>query len=32
MCHSIPGGSLEIMEDLSMRQAMRVHKVLGMKL
>lgn len=30
--YMIPGGSLEIMEDLSIRQAMRVHKALGMKL
>ncbi|KAI9807933.1 MAG: hypothetical protein M1825_005239 [Sarcosagium campestre] len=30
--YAIPGGSEEIMLDLSMRQAMRVHKALGMKL
>ena len=30
--YAIPGGSEEIMLDLSIRQAMRVHKVLGMKL
>ncbi|KAI9834652.1 MAG: hypothetical protein M1826_000054 [Phylliscum demangeonii] len=29
---AIPGGSEEIMLDLSIRQALRVHKVLGMKL
>jgi len=30
--YAIPGGSEEIMLDLSIRQALRVHKVLGMKL
>lgn len=30
--YAIPGGSEEIMLDLSMRQSLRVHKVLGMKL
>ena len=30
--YAIPGGSEEIMLDLSIRQSMRVHKVLGMKL
>lgn len=30
--YAIPGGSEEIMLDLSIRQATRVHKVLGMKL
>ncbi|KAI9796773.1 MAG: hypothetical protein M1833_006013 [Piccolia ochrophora] len=30
--YAIPGGSEEIMLDLSMRQALRVHKALGMKL
>ena len=30
--YAIPGGSEEIMLDLSIRQAMRVHKALGMKL
>ena len=30
--YMIPGGSLEIMEDLSIRQALRVHEHLGMKL
>jgi len=30
--YAIPGGSEEIMLDLSMRQAMKVHQVLGMKL
>ncbi|KAF3909577.1 hypothetical protein AA313_de0205623 [Arthrobotrys entomopaga] len=30
--YMIPGGSLEIMEDLSIRQAMKVHQALGMKL
>ncbi|OCK89598.1 putative acyl-CoA dehydrogenase, partial [Cenococcum geophilum 1.58] len=30
--YTIPGGSEEIMLDLSIRQALRVHKVLGMKL
>ncbi|KAK6333065.1 hypothetical protein TWF718_010889 [Orbilia javanica] len=30
--YMIPGGSLEIMEDLSIRQALKVHQVLGMKL
>ena len=30
--YSIPGGSEEIMLDLSIRQALRVHRVLGMKL
>ena len=30
--YAIPGGSEEIMLDLSIRQAMRVHKVMGMKL
>ncbi|KAB8337255.1 hypothetical protein FH972_021557 [Carpinus fangiana] len=30
--YAIPGGSEEIMLDLSMRQSMRVHKILGMKL
>jgi alkylation response protein AidB-like acyl-CoA dehydrogenase len=30
--YAIPGGSEEIMLDLSMRQSLRVHKALGMKL
>ncbi|MCJ1417174.1 hypothetical protein MMC32_003513 [Xylographa parallela] len=30
--YAIPGGSEEIMLDLSIRQALRVHKALGMKL
>lgn len=30
--YSIPGGSEEIMLDLSMRQSLRVHKMFGMKL
>ena len=30
--YAIPGGSEEIMLDLSIRQSMRVHKALGMKL
>lgn len=30
--YAIPGGSEEIMLDLSIRQAIRVHKELGMKL
>ncbi|KAL2268312.1 hypothetical protein VTJ83DRAFT_3158 [Remersonia thermophila] len=30
--YAIPGGSEEIMLDLSIRQSMRVHKMLGMKL
>ncbi|KAF2161731.1 hypothetical protein M409DRAFT_69542 [Zasmidium cellare ATCC 36951] len=30
--YAIPGGSEEIMLDLSIRQALRVHQVLGMKL
>ncbi|KAF1349996.1 acyl-CoA dehydrogenase/oxidase [Delphinella strobiligena] len=30
--YAIPGGSEEIMLDLSIRQSLRVHKVLGMKL
>ncbi|SPO07604.1 probable acyl-CoA dehydrogenase [Cephalotrichum gorgonifer] len=30
--YAIPGGSEEIMLDLSVRQSMRVHKALGMKL
>jgi len=30
--YAIPGGSEEIMLDLSIRQSMKVHKVLGMKL
>jgi len=30
--YMIPGGSLEIMEDLSIRQALKVHQALGMKL
>jgi len=30
--YAIPGGSEEIMLDLSMRQGLRVHKALGMKL
>jgi alkylation response protein AidB-like acyl-CoA dehydrogenase len=30
--YAIPGGSEEIMLDLSMRQSLRVHKILGMKL
>ncbi|KAF1949901.1 acyl-CoA dehydrogenase-like protein [Byssothecium circinans] len=30
--YAIPGGSEEIMLDLSIRQALKVHKVLGMKL
>lgn len=30
--YAIPGGSEEIMLDLSMRQSLRVHKLLGMKL
>lgn len=30
--YAIPGGSEEIMLDLSIRQALRVHKVMGMKL
>jgi alkylation response protein AidB-like acyl-CoA dehydrogenase len=30
--YAIPGGSEEIMLDLSIRQALRVHKILGMKL
>ncbi|KAG8533094.1 uncharacterized protein KY384_001877 [Bacidia gigantensis] len=30
--YAIPGGSEEIMLDLSIRQALRVHKMLGMKL
>jgi len=30
--YAIPGGSEEIMLDLSIRQGLRVHKVLGMKL
>jgi len=30
--YPIPGGSEEIMLDLSIRQSMRVHKMLGMKL
>ncbi|KAF3938877.1 hypothetical protein ABW19_dt0208875 [Dactylella cylindrospora] len=30
--YMIPGGSLEIMEDLSIRQALKVHEALGMKL
>lgn len=30
--YAIPGGSEEIMLDLSIRQSARVHKVLGMKL
>jgi len=30
--YAIPGGSEEIMLDLSIRQSMRVHKTLGMKL
>ncbi|KAI9762787.1 MAG: hypothetical protein M4579_000139 [Chaenotheca gracillima] len=32
LAYKIPGGSEEIMLDLSMRQALRVHKALGMKL
>jgi len=30
--YAIPGGSEEIMLDLSMRQSMKVHQILGMKL
>ena len=30
--YAIPGGSEEIMLDLSMRQSLRVHKMFGMKL
>ena len=30
--YAIPGGSEEIMLDLSIRQSLRVHKALGMKL
>lgn len=30
--YMIPGGSLEIMEDLSIRQALKVHQAIGMKL
>ena len=30
--YAIAGGSEEIMLDLSMRQSLRVHKALGMKL
>lgn len=30
--YAIPGGSEEIMLDLSIRQALRVHQVMGMKL
>lgn len=30
--YAIPGGSEEIMLDLSIRQALKVHQVLGMKL
>ncbi|KAI9817387.1 MAG: hypothetical protein M1832_004694 [Thelocarpon impressellum] len=30
--YAIPGGSEEIMLDLSIRQSLRVHKILGMKL
>lgn len=30
--YAIPGGSEEIMLDLSMRQSLKVHQVLGMKL
>lgn len=30
--YSIPGGSAEIMLDLSIRQSLKVHQVLGMKL
>ncbi|KAF2723832.1 acyl-CoA dehydrogenase [Polychaeton citri CBS 116435] len=30
--YAIPGGSEEIMLDLSIRQALRVHKIMGMKL
>lgn len=30
--YAIPGGSEEIMLDLSMRQSLRVHKIFGMKL
>ena len=30
--YAIPGGSEEIMLDLSIRQALRVHKALGMRL
>jgi alkylation response protein AidB-like acyl-CoA dehydrogenase len=30
--YAIPGGSEEIMLDLSIRQSLRVHKMLGMKL
>ena len=30
--YAIPGGSEEIMLDLSVRQALRVHKAMGMKL
>lgn len=30
--YAIPGGSEEIMLDLSIRQGLRVHKALGMKL
>ena len=30
--YAIPGGSEEIMLDLSIRQALKVHKALGMKL
>lgn len=30
--YAIPGGSEEIMLDLSIRQALRVHKAIGMKL
>lgn len=32
LAYKIPGGSEEIMLDLSIRQSMRVHKALGMKL
>jgi hypothetical protein len=30
--YAIPGGSEEIMLDLSMKQSLKVHEVLGMKL
>lgn len=32
LAYKIPGGSEEIMLDLSIRQSMKVHKALGMKL
>ncbi len=32
LAYKIPGGSEEIMLDLSMRQSLKVHKALGMKL